>query len=293
MNQATQSKGTIQRFFKKHGFSILLVLPLVIFIFSFTLVPIFQTITLSFKTSASNVSLDNYQNIIHRGNFIEATTNTLLITALGLTLQMTIGYFLASLLRKTFVGKGLARTLVLLPMGVPTIVSGIAMLYIFSTNGYLNEILYRLNISSIPIDWTATRFRSLIVIAIADTWKVMPMVVLLILSGLESIPRETYEAADVDGAGKMAQFFNITLPQLKATVTMTVLTRVVDLFRIFELPKVLNGYMPFSATIAYDEYSRNNYGNSAAASTLLLLMIVIVVSLYMFFVEREKKEKHV
>ena len=178
----------------------------------------------------------------------------------------------------------------MLPMGIPTMVSGVAMLYLFGMSGYLNEILYRLNVTPIPIDWTANRLRSLFVVAVADSWKVMPMVVMLFLSGLESIPLELYEAADVDGAGKFDCFRYITIPQLKATVTMTVLTRLVDLLRIFELPKVLlGGTTPFLATMSYEEYSYGNNAYSAVASTVLLALILVIVMAYMFAFEREKK----
>ncbi|MFT4106765.1 MAG: sugar ABC transporter permease [Lacrimispora sp.] len=282
-----------KKFLKKNGFNILLILPLIVFIFSFTIVPIIRTVLISFQNPATSAwTVDNYKSVITRGIFGEAIFNTLAITVIGLILQMTLGYLIATMLRQTFVGKGLARTLVLLPMGVPTMVSGVAMLYLFSTSGYINEVLYRLSLAPIPIDWTATKLRSLLVIAVADSWKVMPMVVMLFLAGLEAIPTEIYEAANVDGAGTMAKFWHITLPQLKATVTMTVLTRVVDLLRIFELPKVLVGQStPFLATIAYEEYSYNNHANSAVASTLLLMIILVIVSLYMFFVERERKVK--
>lgn len=282
-----------KKFLKKNGFNILLILPLIVFIFSFTIVPIIRTVLISFQDPATSAwTANNYKSVITRGIFGEAIFNTLAITVIGLILQMTLGYLIATMLRQTFVGKGLARTLVLLPMGVPTMVSGVAMLYLFSTSGYINEVLYRLSLAPIPIDWTATKLRSLLVIAVADSWKVMPMVVMLFLAGLEAIPTEIYEAANVDGAGTMAKFWHITLPQLKATVTMTVLTRVVDLLRIFELPKVLVGQStPFLATIAYEEYSYNNHANSAVASTLLLMIILVIVSLYMFFVERERKVK--
>ncbi len=291
MNESVKPQRDLKKFLKKNGFNILLVLPLVIFIFSFTIVPIMQTIEISFKDQSTSAwSLYNYKSVITRGIFGEAIVNTLAITVIGLMLQMSLGYLIATMLRKNFVGKGLARTLVLLPMGVPTMVSGVAMLYLFSTSGYINEVLYRINAAPIPIDWTATKLRSLLVIAVADSWKVMPMVVMLFLAGLEAIPGELYEAANVDGAGTMDKFYHITMPQLKATVTMTVLTRVVDLLRIFELPKVLVGQStPFLATIAYEEYSYNNNGNSAVASTLLLIIILMVVSAYMFFAEREKK----
>ncbi len=289
--EKTVGKSGTSQWLKKHGLNTVLVAPLMIFVFSFTIVPIFQTILLSFKDQiTSEWTLRNYAYVFGRSFFSEAVINTLFVSAIGLLIQMVIGYLLASMLRKNFVGKGLARTLVMLPMGIPTMVSGVAMLYLFGMSGYLNEILYRLNVTPIPIDWTANRLRSLFVVAVADSWKVMPMVVMLFLSGLESIPLELYEAADVDGAGKFDCFRYITSPQLKATVTMTVLTRLVDLLRIFELPKVLlGGTTPFLATMSYEEYSYGNNAYSAVASTVLLALILVIVMAYMFAFEREKK----
>ena len=289
--EKTVGKSGTSQWLKKHGLNTVLVAPLMIFVFSFTIVPIFQTILLSFKDQiTSEWTLRNYAYVFGRSFFSEAVINTLFVSAIGLLIQMVIGYLLASMLRKNFVGKGLARTLVMLPMGIPTMVSGVAMLYLFGMSGYLNEILYRLNVTPIPIDWTANRLRSLFVVAVADSWKVMPMVVMLFLSGLESIPLELYEAADVDGAGKFDCFRYITIPQLKATVTMTVLTRLVDLLRIFELPKVLlGGTTPFLATMSYEEYSYGNNAYSAVASTVLLALILVIVMDYMFAFEREKK----
>ncbi len=289
--EKTVGKSGTSQWLKKHGLNTVLVAPLMIFVFSFTIVPIFQTILLSFKDQiTSEWTLRNYAYVFGRSVFSEAVINTLFVSAIGLLIQMVIGYLLASMLRKNFVGKGLARTLVMLPMGIPTMVSGVAMLYLFGMSGYLNEILYRLNVTPIPIDWTANRLRSLFVVAVADSWKVMPMVVMLFLSGLESIPLELYEAADVDGAGKFDCFRYITIPQLKATVTMTVLTRLVDLLRIFELPKVLlGGTTPFLATMSYEEYSYGNNAYSAVASTVLLALILVIVMAYMFAFEREKK----
>lgn len=289
--EKTVGRSGMSHWLKKHGLNTMLVAPLMIFVFSFTIIPIFQTILLSFKDQiTSEWTFRNYAYVFGRSFFSEAVINTLFVSAIGLLIQMVIGYLLASMLRKSFVGKGLARTLVMLPMGIPTMVSGVAMLYLFGISGYLNEVLYRLNLAAVPIDWTANRLRSLFVVAVADSWKVMPMVVMLFLSGLESIPLELYEAADVDGAGKFDCFRYITIPQLKATVTMTVLTRLVDLLRIFELPKVLlGGTTPFLATMSYEEYSYGNNAYSAVASTVLLVLILVIVMAYMFAFEREKK----
>lgn len=284
-------KKDMKRFVKKNWLNFVFIAPLVLFVFSFTIIPIGKTLALGFKDQITNAwTFENYRYVFERGVFSEAVVNTLVISAMGLVFQMTVGFLLASMLRKNFIGKGLARTLVMLPMGIPTMVSGVAMLYLFSLSGYINEVLYRVHAISIPIDWTATKVRSMCVVAVADSWKVMPMVVMLFLSGLESIPRELYEAANVDGAGAFNKFRYITLPQLKATVTMTVLTRLVDLLRIFELPKVLLGAStPFLGTLAYEEYSYGNNSYSAVVSTVLLAIILLVVTAYMFVFEREKK----
>lgn len=291
MKSPTKTNNKFYSSIRKNIFNILLVVPLVLFVFSFTIIPIFKTFLLSFQDQVSSLwTLNNYRYVFSRGVLSEAVVNTFTISALGLIFQIVVGYLIASMLRKNFIGKGLARTLVLLPMGVPTMVSGVAMLYLFSLSGYINEVLFRLNLIKIPIDWTATKAMSMCVVVVADSWKVMPMVVMLFLAGLESIPRELYEAGDVDGANSFKKFLYITMPQLKATVTMTVLTRLVDLLRIFELPKVLLGQStPFLGTLAYEEYSYGNTAYSAVISTVLLIIIIIVVSVYMYTFERDKK----
>lgn len=277
------------RFFCRHIWSMVFVMPMLLFILSFTLSPIVQTISMGFQVSGGNWGLGNFQYIFKKNVFYEALGNTLCLTALSLTLQILLGFLIALILKQTFVGKGIARAIVLLPMGVPTLVSGVAMLYIFSTSGYLNELFYRLNISAVPIDWTYSRFSSMIVVAVADCWKVLPMVVLLILSGLESIPGELLEAADVDGATKRQRFWHITLPQLKSTMTMTIMIRMVDLLKIFEMPQVLLGRnTPFLGTLAYDEYKYGNFSYSAVVSTVLLVVIILAVTLYMAVFNREK-----
>jgi trehalose transport system permease protein len=128
-------------------------------------------------------------------------------------------------------------------------------------------------------------------VSFADSWKVMPIVVLLLLAGLESIPLELYEAASMDGGGKWHKMRYITLPLLKSTITMTVLLRMVDLLRIFELPATLLGRVtPYLGTLAYDEYKYLNYNSSAAVSTTLLVLIIILAFIYMTVFERETKK---
>lgn len=281
----------LPKFLKRYYLEIIFITPLILFILGFTLLPIMKTVVLSFQDVKTQlVSLSNYQNLLQKNSFREAIFNTLATTVIALAIQIFFGFLIALYLRMQFWGRGLMRAIVLMPMGVPTLVSGVAMIYVFSTSGYLNEVLYRLGLMQVPVDWSATKMSSILMVSVADSWKVMPIVVLLLLAGLESISRELYEAASMDGGNRWQKMWHITLPLLKSTITMTVLLRMVDLLRMFELPAALLGRVtPYLGTFAYDEYKYLSYNSSAAASTTLLALIIILVFIYMVAVERERK----
>lgn len=278
----------MRNFFKKYYLELLFILPLTLYIFGFTIIPIFKTILLSFQdkdTGAYGITV--YQYLFSRPAFKSAIFNTIAVTIIGLTIQLTSGLSIAMILKKNFKGKGFVRSLVLLPMGIPTLVSGVTLVYIFGTQGYLNEFLYNLGLMKVPYNWTSGGAGSLFVIAVGDAWKVIPIVVLLLLAGLESIPNDVYEASGIDGASKWQTFKYVTLPLLKPAITMTILLRAVDMFRIFELPIILVGRVtPFLATYAYDEYSYNNPNASGGVSTVLLILIIIFITLYLKYIDK-------
>lgn len=278
----------MKRFLKRYYLELMFILPLTLYIFGFTLIPIFKTIILSFQDKETGSwGFTMYQYLFGRPAFKSAIFNTITITLIGLTIQLTVGLLIAMVLKQKFRGRGLVRSLVLLPMGVPTLVSGVTLVYIFGTQGYLNELFYKLGLMKIPYNWTGGGLKSLFVVAFADAWKVTPIVVLLLLAGLESIPQDVYEASSIDGASKWQNFKYVTLPLLKPAITMTILLRAVDMFRIFELPIILVGRVtPFLATYAYDEYSYNNPNASAAVSTILLMLIMIFISLYLKYIDK-------
>ncbi|EIW00802.1 carbohydrate ABC transporter permease [Thermoanaerobacter siderophilus] len=271
-------------FVKKYKLEIAMVLPLLLYILGFTVYPIIQTITLSFQDQYTKAfTLANYKEIIGKTEFKNAFFNTIALTFISLTLEMTAGLVIALILKRNFKGKGLLRSLMLVPMGVPTLVSGVAMTYIFGLNGYFNELLEKLHLIKLPVDWASGGFKTLLMVSVADIWKVTPLVILLLLAGLESIPDEVYEASNIDGATAWQTFKYVTLPLLKPSITMALILRAIDAFRIFELVLVLAGRAtPVISTFAYDEY--NNYANaytSAAASTILLLIIAVFIVSYL------------
>ncbi|MEX2458248.1 MAG: sugar ABC transporter permease, partial [Actinomycetota bacterium] len=193
----------------RHRFELLLVSPLVGYVVILTIAPILDTIRLSFSDpdDAAFPSLASYQQVFETGVFRTAVVNTVIVALLSLTLELSVGLGIALALHAKFRLRGLVRTVTLIPLGVPTIVSGAIMLLIFNRSGFLNSLLFTVAdlINKIPgvewdfepLGWTvAGGVRSLLVVAIADMWKVLPIVTLIFLAGLQSIPEDVYEAAD-------------------------------------------------------------------------------------------------
>lgn len=282
-----------QRFMRNHALTIIMILPLVLYIFGFTLLPVLDSIRLSFEDRFTGEwpTTANYREVMDRPGFSDAFRNTIGITVIGVTLELVFGLAIALMLSRAFRGRGVFRSMVLIPLGVPTLVAGAAMIYIFGLQGYLNEILLRLNIIDQQIFWTESGIRGMIAIALADTWKATPLVILILLAGLESIPRDIYEAADVDGASKWRQFWDHTLPLLMPAITMAIILRAIDAFRIFDIAIVLAGnQVPVMSSFVYFEYFGNNLHRASAAATILLAMIVVSIFAYFFIVERRQED---
>ncbi|WP_328699914.1 carbohydrate ABC transporter permease [Chengkuizengella marina] len=282
------------RFVKKYWLEMMMVLPLFAYLFYFTFIPVFQTIQISFLDDKSNqISLINYQSLFSHIDFNSALFNTIFITLVGITVQIVIALVIALILKKKFFGRGFFRTIMLIPMGVPTLVSGVTLLFVFGQTGYFNELLYRLGLVSTQPYWLGGGFESLAVIIFADMWKVLPLTILLLLAGLESIGEDVYEASSIDGANGWKKFWHITLPLLKPSITMAIILRAIDSFRIFELPLVMTGKnVPVLSTFAYEAFQRNQYGLSGAAAVILLFIIIIFILLYFFIVERKEAREN-
>lgn len=276
---------------RKHLLEILMVAPLFLYILYFMFIPVAQSIYYSFVHSGTtSLTLDNYRTIISRSQFNDAFTNTIGMTAMGVTMEMLFGIGISLMLVRAFRGRGIFRTIVLLPLGVPTIVAGAAMLYFVGFNGYLNRILLDLNIIDVPIYWQQSGWRGMLSIAIADVWKSLPLVVLILVAGLEGIPEDVYEAAGLDGANGWQKFMHHTLPLLMPSITMALILRAIDAFRIFDIAMVLAGQsVPVMSSFVYTEYDAGNVNTAAAAAVILLMMIVVFVIAYFFLVERRSE----
>ena len=284
----------MRHFLKRHALDGLLLFPLLGYLFALTGLPLLSCLMMSLTEGEAGPfpSLANYRLLLQDSQFILALRNTLWLTGLGIGLQLLTGLGLAMVLHELLLGRGLVRTIVLTPLGVPTIVAGVMFIYLFGSTGYLNEILHRLGAIDTPIDWLGGDWHSLGVILMAELWKVTPLVTLILLAGLESIPESALEAAAVDGAGAWRQFWSITLPLLRPSLITAVVLRATDALRIFELPLILTGKsVPVLGTFAYSEYYEYyNPFSSAAAASLLLGMVALCVVSYLFLMAHRRGE---
>jgi len=273
--------------FRKNRFEIICILPFIVFLFIFAFIPVARTVALSFQPlpaehHACPFTLIHYKNLFAQAAFRQAFFNTIFIATASLVLELFFGLALALLLSTRYRFLRLLRSVFVLPFAIPTVVTGVIMSYLFTGGGWVNRILIDMAIIRTPINWMSGGFRSLIMVTLADCWKVTPLVMLILLAGLESIDRELYRAARIDGASDFYIFKRITLPLLMPSITTAVIIRGIDAFRIFALPLILMGqHLKVVGTYSYLEYME--YGNpytSAASSTILLVMIMSAVLFY-------------
>jgi trehalose transport system permease protein len=286
---------------RKYRFELALVAPLVVYMVVLTIAPILDTIRISFTAQSDLAfpSLASYTFVFGNEVFRQAVVNTVVVALLSLTLELTIGLAVALALHVPFRGRGFFRTVMLVPLGVPTIVAGAVMLLMFSRSGYVNA-LFATFYDLLPgdaqfqaINWTSGGILTLLTIAIADMWKVLPVVTLIFLAGLQSIPEEVYEAADVDGATKWQRFWRVTLPLLVPYITMALILRAIDAFRIFELALVIGGIRvaPVLGTFIGSRYlpPTSDPFTAAAASMVLFVIIMVFIVLYLRFVAARRE----
>jgi multiple sugar transport system permease protein len=226
------------------------------------------------------VGFDNYTEAFGSSEFWDAFKTTFLFTAISVTLELAIGLGMALAMHAAFRGRGLLRTVVLVPWAVLTVVSAITFRTLFEPNlGLVPTILGKFGIAE-NVVWLGQSGYALAVMVLADVWKTAPFMALLLLAGLQVIPDDVYDAAKVDGATAWQRFRSITIPLLMPAILVALIFRTLDALRIFDLPFVLTGGTNGTSTlslIAQKELTTNNligYGSALAVLTFVIVMVV-------------------
>jgi len=274
----------------------LFLFPALILIFSIALYPALNTIYLSFfKYKAqlliygkTYIGIENYIKLLHDGRFWGAFVNTVVFTIAAVSIETVLGLGSALVMNMTFKGRGLLRTSVLIPWAIPTVVSGMMWRFMYNDQlGVVNDILYRLGLIDNFVSWLGKTNTALICVIIADVWKTTPYMALLLLSGLQTIPHELYEAGAIDGASKWQVFLKITLPLLKPVLMVALLFRSLATFKIYDLIAVLTNGGPANSTESlsmytvktYFKFGNYGYGATMAVATLFFAMLLSLLFL--------------
>jgi multiple sugar transport system permease protein len=225
--------------------------------------------------------LRNYTEAFGSTEFWEAVKNTFIFTGLSVSLELVIGLGMALAMHEAFRGRGLLRTVVLVPWAVLTVVSAITWRTLYEPElGLAPQILSGIGIGG-DIVWLGQEGYAMAVMVLADVWKTAPFMALLLLAGLQVIPDDVYDAAKVDGATTWQRFQRITLPLLMPAVLVALIFRTLDALRIFDLPYVLTGGSNGTTTlslIAHQELTSNRLIGYGSALSVLTFVIVMAVS---------------
>ncbi|AZA09839.1 carbohydrate ABC transporter permease [Corynebacterium pseudopelargi] len=208
-------------------------------------------------------------------DFWPAMGNTVFFTVVTVSLEIILGMGMALIMNREFRGRGLVRAAVLIPWAIPTAVTAKLWQFIFAERGIINSLLHE------PIQWTTDPWAARTAVIIADVWKTTPFMALLILAGLQMIPKDVYEAAKVDGASTFQQFIHITLPLVRPALMVAVLFRTLDALRMYDLPVIMispssNSPAATISQLVVEDMRQGHFNSASALSTLIFLLIFAV-----------------
>jgi multiple sugar transport system permease protein len=231
------------------------------------------------------IGLDNYLAIAHDPVAWSSLGRTLLWIGLTVPLQLALGLVTALLLNQEFRWRGLARSLILIPWALPSVVIALIWAWMYQPQvGLLNDLLLRLGIIGEAVPWLARPGTALYAIILALVWQGFPFFAIMILAGLQTIPASLYEAASVDGATRWQQFVQVTLPGLKGVLVTAVMLRLIWVANSIDVILVMTGGGPGYATHTLPLYAfKRTYGSmdfgygTALACTFSLLLLALIV----------------
>ncbi len=255
--------------------------------------PFLQAILLSFtnaklgSATGSWTGLDNYTRLIGNENFRAAIGRTLYFTATSVALEMVLGVLVALLLNERFYGRTALRALLVLPWALPTIVNAILWRLIYHPDfGSLNALLTQSGIIDGYRSWLGDPASAMNAIVVADVWKNYPLVALIALAALQTVPKELYEAARIDGAGPFARFVHVTLPGILPALMVALVLRSIEAFKVFDIVFVMTRGGPADSTktvsfFVYQEaFSYMRAGSGASYALVAVLICVVIVAFY-------------
>ncbi len=233
------------------------------------------------------VGLDNFAFLLRDNRFWNAFYNTAYFTAVSVTVELILGLSIAILLNRAFRGKGLVRSIILIPWAIPTVVSAKMWEWMYNSDfGILNHIL------GVNINWLGSAFWAMHAAIFMEVWKTTPFVALLLMAGLQTIEVDLYKSARVDGASGWYIFRRITIPLLTPVILIVLIFRTLDAFRVFDAIYVLTGGGPANTTETLSIYAYKvlfqtlQFGYGSAISISIFICVGMITIAYVKLLRR-------
>jgi len=285
---------------QEHVFGYGLILPALVLIVGLVAYPFGMAIYFSLSdywvgSPGEFIGLQNFRDVVVNEIFQRAVYNSFVFTAIAVVLKAVLGIWLAMLLFRTFRFKRLIRGAVLLPWVIPTALSTLAWWWMFdSLYSVVNWTGIRLGLISPPgPNWLGIPSYAMTAVIAVNVWRGLPFFAIIVLAGLVAVPREFYEAAEVDGAGSWGRFRHVTLPLLRPVLAVVILFSTIFTFADFNIVQVLTRGGPMNtthlfATLAYQQgLVGGNLGQGAAISLFLFPLLAAVVFFQLRYIRRE------
>nr|WP_244986982.1 sugar ABC transporter permease [Oceanobacillus caeni] len=279
------------------------ILPAFLFVLFFMLYPIFYNIVISFQdVSIANlrgekpfVGLANYVEVFQSEKFLISLKNTTIYTVSSIVFQLGIGFLLALFFNQKFPLRNFFRSIMLLAWLTPLVITGNLFKWLYDVDyGVINYILVQIGILSEPINWLGQQSTALIAIIITNIWIGIPFNMILLLSALQALPTDVYEAAKIDGANKFQSFFKITVPLLRPAVLVILILGIIYTFKVFDIILIMTGGGPVNATQVLPFYGYElafinfDFGLSGAVATIILVILLCISLIYLYMVRKEE-----
>ncbi len=280
------------------GWSFISLAAIMICVFYFY--PMIQALLLSFQSGTGAnlefVGVENYTRLFKDPTFLTALKNTVIYLIVQVPLMILLALILSVLLNnKNLKFKGFFRTAIFLPCVTSLVAYSVIFKYLFSQDGIINLMLMKIALISEPIQWLTDPFWAKITIIIAITWRWTGYNMIFYLSALQNVDESIYEAARIDGASSLQQFFKITIPNLKPIILFTSITSTIGTLQLFDEVVNITQGGPGNATITISQYIYNlsfkytpDFGYAATVSYIIVIMIIIF-SIIQFKVAGDKK----
>lgn len=235
----------------------------------------------TFRQGIPFVGLQNYLDLLSNPEFLKSLQITFTFVILAIAIEFIFGMGLALLLNNDLKGKGIIRSIILLPMMCTNVVIGLTWRLLLNYEfGIVNYYLRQLNF--LPVEWLSSPKVALGSVILVDVWNTTSFVALMLLAGLQSMPDEPFESAKIDGASSFQTFFYLTLPLLRQSILVALLWRLIDTFRIFDVVYLLTAGGPARSTETVSIYVYRygfqlfNLGFASAASYIMILILLVI-----------------